>query len=73
MQTSLDDRSLKGIEFHFFNALVSYYLLLPLPLKLALKICGILRGEYKVCLFQIHLDSYLKRLCHASLSLESDD
>lgn len=72
MQTSLDDRSLKGIEFYFFNALVSYYLLLPFPLKLALESCGVLRGEYEVCFFQIHLDPYLKRLCHAGLSLESD-
>lgn len=73
MQTNLDDRNLKGIASYFFNALVSYYLLLPLLLKLALKSCGVLRGEYKVCLFQIHLDPYLKRLCHAGLSLESDD
>lgn len=73
MQAGLDHRSLKGIEFHFFNSLVSYYLLLPFPLKLALKSYGVLRGEYKVCLFQMHLDPYLKRLCHDGLSLESDD
>lgn len=73
MQTSLGDRSLKGTEFYFFNALISYYLSPPLPLKLALKSCGVLRGEYEVCFFQIHLYPYLKRLCHAGLSLESDD